>query len=106
MSRGLVFALCLFGCLKEAKFEYRDAAVPNDTDADAGTTGAPEVHAATLNGAASITGEHFQMRFSDVGGHGPSSLTIGGLEMLGRGPNCSSERRMGLALFPSLNIND
>ncbi|MDQ3341108.1 MAG: hypothetical protein M4D80_38615 [Myxococcota bacterium] len=106
MSRGLVFVLCLFGCLKEPKFTYRDAPGPPNPDGDGGITDLPEVTAATLSGAASITGEHFRMTFSATGGHGPSSLTIGGVELLGRGPNCSSERRMGLALFPSLNIND
>jgi hypothetical protein len=117
MARGLVFALCLFGCLKEAKFEYRDAAVPGDgIDAaiDAGNTGITCMptttdvstnRSGTMDRGVNVCAPGYQMTFSDIGANMPFQLVVGGMQLLANATTCNDERGIGVGMYPVAVVN-
>lgn len=101
-------ALCVLApaCVKVPPFQYQDGG-PGDGSVDApGDGDVGDLVSVVPNGAgATAMGPGYTFDFSTAGSHFPSSLNIGGHELLGDSLECADEQGMGLALYPVTRIN-
>lgn len=110
MLRGWALSLaCVGACVKVPEFERRDGGGSNARDdAPADVLVVPSGVSATTVGTSVVLANEplVRLTFSPAGFHFPSSLLVGGRELIVTPTTaCADERAAGIALYPALRID-